>query len=107
MTVIVTACSAFGLTVSESKTDIMRLQTKGGGKVSFTIKAAGQVYKQSSLCTWVGLFEPVAPVAYQVILELGVGQFREFKPRRVHTRINSLGLFLEHKLTFGQRESVS
>ena len=48
MTVIVTACSAFGLTVFESKTEIMCLQTKGGGKVSFTINAAGQVCKQSS-----------------------------------------------------------
>ena len=39
-------------------------------------------------------YEPVAPVAYQVIiLEAGIGQFREFEPRRVHTRINSLGLF--------------
>ena len=47
MTVIVTACSAFGLTVSEAKTAIMRLQTKGGGKVPFTINAAGQVYKQT------------------------------------------------------------
>ena len=28
-----------------------------------------------------------APVAYQVILEPGIGQFREFEPRRVHTRI--------------------
>ena len=37
---------------------------------------------------------PVAPVAYQVILEPGIGQFREFEPRRVYTRINSLGLFL-------------
>ena len=37
---------------------------------------------------------PVAPVAYQVILEPGIGQFCEFEPRRVHTRINSLGLFL-------------
>ena len=36
----------------------------------------------------------VAPVAYQVILEPATGQFREFEPRRVHTRINSLGLFL-------------
>ena len=45
MTVIVTAYSAFGLTVSEAKTEIMCLQTKGGGKVSFTINAAGQVYK--------------------------------------------------------------
>ena len=40
--------------------------------------------------------KPVAPVAYQVVLEPGIGQFREFEPRRVHTRcrINSLGLFL-------------
>ena len=36
MTVIVTACSTFGLTVSEAKTEIRCLQTKGGGKVSFT-----------------------------------------------------------------------
>ena len=50
---------------------------------------------------------PVAPVAYQVILEPGIGQFREFEPRRVHTRINSLGLFLVQKLTCGKRESVS
>ena len=35
----------------------------------------------------------VAPVAYQVILEPGIGPFREFEPRRVHTRINSLGTF--------------
>ena len=46
-TLIVTACSAFGLTVSEAKTETMCLQTKGGGKGSFTINAAGQVYKQT------------------------------------------------------------
>ena len=34
MTVIVTACSSFGLTVSEAKAEIMCLQSKGGGKVS-------------------------------------------------------------------------
>ena len=51
---------------------------------------------------------PVAPAAYQVILEPGIGQFREFEPRIVHTRINSLGLFLVHKLPRGKREkSVS
>ena len=49
-----------------------------------------------------------AALAYQVILEPGIiGQFREFEPRRVHTRINSLGLFLVHKLTCGKRESAS
>ena len=50
---------------------------------------------------------PVAPVAYQVILEPGIGQFREFEPRRVHTRINPLGLFLVRKLTCGKHESMS
>ena len=34
--------------------------------------------------------KPAAPVAYEVILEPGiVGQFRDFEPRRGHTRINS------------------
>ena len=38
-------------------------------------------------------------MAYQVIiLEPGIGQFREFEPRRVHTRINSSGLFLVHTI---------
>ena len=49
----------------------------------------------------------VAPVAHQVILEPGIGQFREFESPRVHTRINSWGFFLAHKLTCGKRESVS
>ena len=50
------------------------------------------------------IYAPVAPVAYQVILEPGIGQFREFEPL---TRINSLGLFLVDKLTCGKRKSVS
>ena len=49
----------------------------------------------------------VAPVAYQVVFEPGIGQFLEFEPRRVHTRIHSLGLFLVHKFTCRKRESVS
>ena len=47
MPVIVTACSALGLTVSKAKTEITCLQTNGGRKVPFTINAAGQVYKQT------------------------------------------------------------
>ena len=54
MTVIVTACSAFGLTVSEAKTEIMCLQTKDGGNVSFTVAAAGQVYKQTIEFVYLG-----------------------------------------------------
>ena len=50
----------------------------------------------------------IAVVAYQdIILGPGVGHFREFESRRVHTRTNSWGLFLVHKLTCGRRESVS
>ena len=39
-------------------------------------------------------YSPVAPVAYQVILEPAIGQLREFEPPRVHTRINFLGTLL-------------
>ena len=35
------------------------------------------------------IVKPVAPVAYQVILEPGIGRFREFESPRVHTRIIS------------------
>ena len=49
----------------------------------------------------------LAPVAYQVIPEPGIGQFREFEPPRVHTRINSWGLFFVPKLSCGKRENVS
>ena len=62
---------------------------------------------QIRVCFHMVLYDPVAPVAYQVILEPGISQFREFEPRRVHTRINSSGHFLVHKLTCGKRESVS
>ena len=41
MTVIVTACKAFGPTVSEAKTEITCVQIKGRGKVSSTTNAAG------------------------------------------------------------------
>ena len=41
---------------------------------------------------------PVAPVAYQVSLEPGIGQFREFEPPRAHARIISWRLFLVHKI---------
>ena len=47
MTVIVTVCSSFRRTASEAQTEIMCMKTKDGGKVSFTIDAAGQVYKQT------------------------------------------------------------
>ena len=54
MTVIVTTCSSFGLTVSEAKTEMMCLQNKGEGKVSFTVNAAGQLYKQTPEFVYLG-----------------------------------------------------
>ena len=54
MTVIVTARSSFGLTVSEAKTEMMCLETKGGGKVSSTANAAGQVYKKTIEFVYLG-----------------------------------------------------
>ena len=39
------------------------------------------------------MYKPVAPVVYQVILEPGIGQFREFESPRVRTRIYLLGTF--------------
>ena len=68
------------------------------------------IYSSSRHVSWADITAVGRPeVAYQVTLEPGIGQFREFEPRRVHTstRINSLGLFLVHKLTCGKRESVS
>ena len=52
------------------------------------------------------LYRPAAPVACQVILEPGIGQFREFECPRVHTRTNSWVLFRVHKFARGKRESV-
>ena len=41
ITVIVTACAAFALTVSEATTEIMCLQMNGRGHVGFTVPATG------------------------------------------------------------------
>ena len=49
--------------------------------------------------------EPVALVAYQVILEPGIGQFREFESPRVRTRINSWAFLLAHKSTCDLRKT--
>ena len=56
MTVIVTACAAFGLTVSEAKTEVMGLQTmKEGGRCrSLSMQPARLTNIRSSLCTWAG-----------------------------------------------------
>ena len=53
-TVIVTACSAFGLAVTKAKTERMCVQTKSGGKVSFTVNPADLVNKQTIEFVYLG-----------------------------------------------------
>ena len=54
LTMIVASCAAFELTVSEAKTEIVCLQTKGGRHVPFTVTATGQVYKQTVKFVYLG-----------------------------------------------------
>ena len=50
MGVIVVVCAAFGLTVSEAKTEIMCLRAKGmpESTATLSVEAAGQVYNQTN-----------------------------------------------------------
>ena len=56
MDVIVTVCAAFGLTVSEAKTEIMCLRTRGMSDAAstFSVEASGQVYKQTHDFVYLG-----------------------------------------------------
>ena len=56
MGVIVVMCAAFGLTVSEAKTEIMCLCTKGMPESTaiFSVEAAGQVYNQTNEFVYLG-----------------------------------------------------
>ena len=56
MGVIVVVCAAFGLTVSEAKTEIMRLRAKGmlESTAIFSVEAAGQVYNQTNEFMYLG-----------------------------------------------------
>ena len=50
MGAIAVVCAAFGLTVSEAKTEIMCLRAKGvpESTATFSVEAAGQVYNQTN-----------------------------------------------------------
>ena len=56
ITAIVTACSAFGITVPEAEAKIMRMQTKrwGEGGRSTSMRPASYTNKRLSLCIWAG-----------------------------------------------------
>ena len=54
--VIVVVCTAFGLTVSETKTEIMCLRAKGmlESIATFSVEAANQVYNQTNEFIYLG-----------------------------------------------------
>ena len=56
MVVIVVVCAGFGLTVSEAKTEIMYLRTKGMPESTaiFSVEAACQVYSQRNAFVYLG-----------------------------------------------------
>ena len=56
MGVIVVVCAAFGLTVSEAKTEIMCLRANGipESTATFSVEAAGQVYNQTNEFVYLG-----------------------------------------------------
>ena len=56
MGVIVVMCAAFGLIVSEAKTEIMCLRVKGmpESTATFSVEAAGQVYNQTNEFVYLG-----------------------------------------------------
>ena len=56
MGVIVVVCAAFGLTVSEAKTEIMCLRAKevSESTATFSVEAAGQVYNQTNEFVYLG-----------------------------------------------------
>ena len=56
MGVIVVVCTAFGLAVSEAKTEIVSIRTKGmpGSTSIFSVEAAGQAYNQTNEFVYLG-----------------------------------------------------
>ena len=56
MGVLVVVCATFGLTVSEAKTEIVCLRTKGmlESTATFSVEAAGQVYDQTHEFVYLG-----------------------------------------------------
>ena len=71
MWVIVVMCAAFGLTVSEAKTEIMCLRAKGMPEytATFSVEAAGQVYNQTNEYVYLG-----GNVNHNADLSIEVGQ---------------------------------
>ena len=56
-------CAAFGLTVSEAKTEIMCLRAKGmpDSTSTFSVEAAGQVYNQTNEFVYLGETSTTTP----------------------------------------------
>ena len=64
MEVIVVVCAAFGLIVSDAKTEIMCLRAKGMPEytATFSVEAAGQVYNQTNEFVYLGSQPKCRPV---------------------------------------------
>ena len=54
MGVILVVCAAFGLTVSEAKTEILRAKGMPEFTATFSVEAAGQVYNQTNEFVYLG-----------------------------------------------------
>ena len=67
----VIVCVAFGLTVSETKTEIMCLRTKWmpESTATFSVEAAGQVYNQTNEFVYLG-----GNVNHNVNMSIGVNR---------------------------------
>ena len=89
MVVIVTVCEAFGLTVSEAKTEIICLPNAA---TTFSVEAAGQVYKQTHDFVYLG-----GNVNYDADPSFEVGRrirnawcsFRKYSPHELYDRPNA------------------
>ena len=69
MGVIVVVCAAFGLIVSDAKTEVMYLRTKGvpESTATFSVEAAGQEYNQTNELVYLrGNFNHKADLSIEV-----------------------------------------
>ena len=64
MGMIVVLCAAFGLVISEAKTEIMCLRAKGMPESTgiFSVEAAGQVYNQTNEFVYLGGTSTTMPI---------------------------------------------
>ena len=90
--VIVTACAAFGLTVSEAKTEMMCLRTayerRGKGVVHYHYSRPGTIYKQTMKLMYLGgTISEGSDLSGEIVRRLFL--FRHFPPLTSHDSLLS------------------